>query len=496
MSIRLRLTLGHTVLLALVLACFAAVVYFSVDRQLTSQLEYAIHLQAFESSRSVHEIGLGQSGGRVQALPIAATTALADQRVFVQILDTSGRPLALSDNLAQPLPTPTGSLQLAIDQGESHATLTIGAQQIELLSTALILDDEFVGVLQVAAPLQPLQSSLAQLRLLLVASVLGATGVAGCLAWLLAGRALRPVDRLTRAADAIGRSADLTSRVPEPAVQDELGRLAGTFNSMLARLEETVKNQQRFLADASHELRTPLTAMRINVEALLSPAATQLNDRDEALRAIAHETGRLSRLVADLLALARADAGQPIVRSRLALEELLLEVYQQTYPLTSDVNMVIGNIEQLEVLGDAERLKQLLLNLVDNALRYTPAGGLVTLELRRVEDSAMLSVRDSGLGIPVEHQAHIFERFYRVDRQRSGATGGTGLGLAICKWVAEVHGGTIAVDSRPGFGSTFAVRLPLAASVAPSDRRTIVLSTESSSYSQKSTCVPPPLAVE
>ena len=266
---------------------------------------------------------------------------------------------------------------------------------------------------------------------------------------------------MTQSARAIGAAADFSQRLPRPARQDELGRLATTFNDLLTRLDQAFAMQRRFLADAAHELRTPLTGIRTNVETLLRQSRGAPNERDESLRSVLRETDRMSRLVADLLALARADAGQPLDCRRLALDTLLLEVYQQEKALGQGVQLALGELEQVEIVGDRDRLKQLMLNLADNALRYTQPGGVVTLDLAQRDGSAVLRVQDTGPGIPPEHLPRIFERFYRVDEPRSRNAGGTGLGLAICKWIAEAHRGRIEVVSQVGVGSVFTVILPL-----------------------------------
>jgi two-component system, OmpR family, sensor kinase len=315
-------------------------------------------------------------------------------------------------------------------------------------------------MLQVAAPRQPLEISLNQLRGWLVGIGLATVCFAALLAWWLASRALRPVDRMTQTAGEIGRAADFTQRLPEPARGDELGRLARTFNEMLGRLDEAFSSQQRFLADASHELRSPLASIRTNAESLLRTRGADLETR-ESLEAIVRESARMGRMVEDLLALARADAGQPIAREPVALDTLLLEVFQQERRLAGEVQLAIGRLEQVEVEGDRDRLKQLLLNLVDNGLRYTPPGGTVRLGVRQERGRAMLEVEDTGPGIAAEHLPHLFDRFYRGDGPRSRGPGGTGLGLAICRWVAESHGGSINVKSQEGEGTLFQVALPL-----------------------------------
>jgi heavy metal sensor kinase len=462
MSIRMRLTLWYTVLLSLVLAVFALLVYAVVARQLASQLEYAIHLQALDASRTAHALPVASpavhSSGR-WTLPL--TGQFAEENLYVQLVTPSGDVLATSSNLPQPLPTPSTSLQTALISQEAHSSLALRGQAMTLYSVPLLLDSQAVAVLQVAASLQPLENSLAQLRLVLAVIVLAVSALAGAIGAFLATQAMRPVDRMTQSAHAIGAAADFSQRLPRPARQDELGRLATTFNDLLTRLDQALAMQRRFLGDAAHELRTPLTGIRTNVETLLRQSRGTPNERDESLRSVLRETDRMSRLVADLLALARADAGQPLDCRRLTLDTLLLEVYQQEKALGQGVQLALGELEQVEIVGDRDRLKQLMLNLADNALRYTQPGGVVTLDLAQRAGSVVLRVRDTGPGIPPEHLPRIFERFYRADEPRSRNAGGTGLGLAICKWIAEAHCGRIEVVSQVGVGSVFTVILPL-----------------------------------
>jgi two-component system OmpR family sensor kinase len=257
---------------------------------------------------------------------------------------------------------------------------------------------------------------------------------------------------------AISRADDLDKRIPQVGPPDEVGRLTETFNIMLDRLERLFRGQQRFIADISHELRNPLTTIRGNVDLM-----RRMNDVDLAsLDAIQAESERMTRMVGDLLLLAQADAGLPIRRERVELDTLMLQIYRQVRPLAEGIELVIGVEDQAAILGDPDRIKQLLLNLVDNAIKYTPKGGKVTLGLQRVEGWAQLSVADTGVGIPTQDLSHIFERFYRVDKARSRAAGGTGLGLSIVEWIVEAHGGKIDVQSEMGKGTTFVVWLPLA----------------------------------
>jgi signal transduction histidine kinase len=267
---------------------------------------------------------------------------------------------------------------------------------------------------------------------------------------------------------------------------DEVGRLAAAFNAMLdrlqgayaalqdanTRLEATLESQRRFVADASHELRTPLTTVRGNASLLRRFDVLTPDDREAAVEQIASEAERMSRLVADLLTLARADAGQLLERKSIPLGALIDAVAQQGRVLADGkVSVSVVRTADATVMGDKDALRQLLLILADNAIKYTPAGGSVTLGLRLEMGSgsrrlAKVSVVDTGMGIAPADLPHVFERFYRADRARR--SGGTGLGLSIGRWIAQAHGGDIAVESSPGAGSIFTVTLP-ALPAAPED---------------------------
>jgi heavy metal sensor kinase len=285
--------------------------------------------------------------------------------------------------------------------------------------------------------------------------------------WFLAASALTPIDRITRAARQISAN-DLHHRLNLKLPDDEVGRLAATFDQMLARLEDAFERQKRFIADASHEMRTPLTILKGDVEVALNrPRSTE--QYRETLELVNQTTDRLTTLVHELFLLARADNNQlPLDIAELNLTELLAEEVDGLAPQARKKGVVLdlNTPGELLIQGDAAKLSRLFMNLIDNAIKYTAAGDAVKVEADIQNGEARVSIADTGPGIPSQDLPHLFDRFYRVDaarsRQASQTTGsGAGLGLSIAQWLAQVHGGRIAVSSRLGYGTTFAVWLPV-----------------------------------
>lgn len=317
------------------------------------------------------------------------------------------------------------------------------------------------GYIEAVTPLGRLDSEMQTVRVFLPVLALAGLALALLGSWAIAGRALRPVDTMIRTARTITLSRDLSSRIAAPPHRDELGRLASTFNEMLASLEAASRAQQRFVSDASHELRAPLTAIQGNLELLHRHRNMPESEREEALAEVERESARLARLVSDLLVLARADAGVSLKRCPVDLDVLVLEAYREARHLSQGQALTLDPFEPARVEGDEDRLKQLLLVLLDNALKYTPANGHVTLGLHRRVTSVEIVVRDTGVGIAPEDLPLVFERFYRADPARSRDPGGTGLGLPIARWIVDQHDGEITLDSQLGQGTTATVRLPL-----------------------------------
>ena len=334
---------------------------------------------------------------------------------------------------------------------------------LRLISVPIIYRGNLLYIVQVGTSMESVDQTLNRLLLVLLVTMPLALAVSLAGGWFLAGRALRPVDAITLAAQRIA-GGDLTQRLNVPASADEIGRLASTFNNMIARLETSFRQIRQFSSDASHELRTPLTVMKGETElALRRPREAE--DYTVVLESNLEEIDRMTRIVDELLFLSRADMGEvKMERLPVKLESLLEDIHRQASLLGQEQNVqvVLGLVMPAVVLGDELRLRELFLNLVDNAVKYSRPGGSVDMSLVTQGNLAKFMIVDQGIGISHEDQERIFDRFYRTDDARTHAKKGTGLGLAICAWIAESHHGHIEVQSEPNKGSTFTVILPLA----------------------------------
>ncbi|HXF61095.1 MAG TPA: ATP-binding protein, partial [Caldilineaceae bacterium] len=339
----------------------------------------------------------------------------------------------------------------------------------------IIANRTIVGAVQVIKPVGGVQNTLSQVSRYLIFGTALSLVLAAIVGAFLARRALAPIDTITHTAGAISRAKDLSRRLNIPDDASEVGQLAVTFNAMLDRIQQLFRTQERLIADVSHELRTPLTTVQGNIELLRrifaapEPAKTELSAEimRETLNEVESETRRMSNMISDLLLLAQADSGSlQIQREPVEMDTLLLDVYRQTRRMAEQrrgphaLEIRLGAEDQAQVCGDRERLRQLLLNLTDNAIKYTPNGGVITLGLVKQDGWVKIAVSDTGIGISPEDQLHIFDRFYRADKARSREQGGSGLGLSIAQWIAHAHNGHVTVESELQKGSTFTLWLP------------------------------------
>lgn len=478
MSLRTRLTLYYVTFFAAALLILDIGLFVIVRHVLISSIDNELRLGAqllqrgfTESNQMPPAFFNGESMEVLLRKPPVRdfeTTSL-----YIRVYDQSQTVVANSPNLESEeirnlLLSPAADVQRAIQGEEVFLTIDNGPLHMRALLAPLIFrnpvsgQEQIVGVLQVMRSKAETDRALTLLSYTLVVGgliVLVAAARGG--AWLTR-EAFRPIDEITHTAQSIVRAEDLSRRVPVPDVQDELQRLSVTVNHLLQRMEQLFQTQQRFVADVSHELRTPLAAMQGNLDVLARGAVRNPALLEESLTDMRREVARLIRMVNDLLLLARTDTGLEIHREPVDLDTLLLELHRELRPLATHVQLQLHIEATAQVIGDRDRIKQALLNLSANALQYTPPHGTVTLHLDRHAGYALLEVQDTGIGIAMEDQEHIFDRFFRADRSRSRNQGGAGLGLAIVKWVADVHGGRVQVQSTPGQGSTFGLLLPLA----------------------------------
>ncbi len=337
----------------------------------------------------------------------------------------------------------------------------LGPYPVRVLTWPVIKAGRVISLVQVGMSRENVYATQRRFLLAMAAVLPIALLLAGGGGWMLARRALRPVDRMTETARRIS-AEHLTGRVVETGAGDELDRLGQTLNAMLGRLDAAFQEMRQFTADASHELQTPLTILKGEMEvALRSPRSPEEYQR--ILKSALEEIDRIARLVDGLLLLARADAGVlRMDRRPVDLDQLVEEIYGQARILAEarSVNLRLGPVDHVSVQGDYAHLRRLLLNLVDNAVKYTLPDGRVTISLQPSGGWASIRVEDTGMGIPPEDQARIFQRFYRSAEARSRGEGGVGLGLCIARSIAEAHGGRIEVESATGRGSTFTVLLP------------------------------------
>ncbi len=464
MSIRTRLTLWYTGLLAISLLVIGVLIYTLVGRILLTNLDERLIAQAedvialIQAENDPLQVMLL---GRAQLPPID----VYGSQYFIQIVQLDGRAVQLSENLrGQRLPVPLQFVQDIVPGEPRRMTLETSGARLRVISLPIPLGNRIIGIIEVAANMASTSDALDVIRRALLFGSLLALLLAAVGGNILARAALGPIKAITETAQQITGTEDLSQRIPVAMPGDELGELTETINDMLGRLDEAFNAQQRLVADVSHELRTPLTTIQGNLDLLRRGAADDPTMRSEALAAIEDQTARMRRLVADLLLLAQADAGLKLHRQPVELDTLLLDIYRQAQVMARNTGVTVrlGAEDQAIVEGDADRLRQLLLNLTDNAIKYTPAGGEVTLTLHRDDDWVAIGVEDTGVGIAAEDLPHIFERFYRADRSRA-RPGGSGLGLSIAHWIAQAHGGELTVTSEPGRGSTFTLHLPQAA---------------------------------
>ena len=469
-SVRVRLTVWYTLALALVLILLAVLTYVLYERN-SSQRTDSNLVELADAFATTFRAELKDQDGPDPAKE-AAREAMLEHRfrdtVFV-VLDANGNVVLSTLDLpaagssrerATPAIFASESFrELAANFNSSYRamrTLRAGRDVFRGYARRVeVVDENYTLV--VLQSLHPQHEMLEDIRDTFLWAIPVALLLASVGGYFLARKSLEPVAAMATQARGMG-AANLHDRLAVLNPRDELGQLAVTFNQLLERLEESFERQKRFMADASHELRTPVAILHGETEVTLSRADRSPEEYRETLGILKDESQRLARIVEDLFTLTRADAGQyPLQLQSVYLDELAADVMRRARTLAMAKKITLSAAIEPE-------LPRMLLNLLDNAIKYTPEGGQISLQCRRQRDDYTLSVSDTGTGIPVELQTRIFERFFRADKARSraeGDSGGAGLGLSIARWIAEAHRGRLELSKSDATGTTFTAWLPV-----------------------------------
>jgi len=465
MTIRQRLTLYYAALLTIIIILFGAITYAVMRWTMIGTIDSTLNDTASlitTNSRLLPVPGFG-APSRIE-IELASLDLFRASGVYVQAWEmVDDEPVFKESSLnAHSLGTTALDSRMLGNTQESFSNVNINNVALRVLTVPIIQSSNgrLVGNIQVATELETVNRASKQLLIVVIASCIFATIGAMMLSLWFSHRALEPIEQITQAAANIAGTNDLSTRLRWKGPADELGKLISVFNQMMGRIQHLFSVQQRFVADISHELRTPLTAIQGNI-ALMKRYGVDAASLDD----IETECGRMTQLVNDLLMLARADyGGIKINLAPLDLDTVIIECLNQAKALAKDrkLDIHLGHFQPVRVKGDHERLKQLVSNLLSNAIKFTPDGGEIIVTLGSNHEHAVLTVKDTGIGIHKEDIARIFDRFYQSESSRVHHDGeGFGLGLSIVKWVVEAHHGTITVSSEPKLGATFTVTLPL-----------------------------------
>jgi len=459
-SIRVRVALVYAAVLACILLCFGVLLYTAVHHYLAAQIDESVAELAQHFAVALPpKVELN-----AESVAMAAIDPFASPGMHVQVLNSSGEPILHSAGLGmRALPSSDADLRLALLGVATYYTANAGDERIRIYNLPLQQGGNTVGVVQVGKSYHDFDLTLTQLSQATVAGGVLAIALAALAGWAVAGGALMPIADIAATARAIALSQGFSRRLPTQKKGDEVDRLASAFNDMLASLESAYKSQRRFVADASHELRAPLTTVIGNLEFVRRTKELASEERDAALDDALAEAQRMGRLVGDLLSLARADTSQYMTMGPVELGEIVRELWAETSIRAEGRQLHLEAAAAVTVWGDRDRLKQVALALVDNALKYTPAGGVVTVTVSAAAGRCTLAVRDTGIGIAPGALPHVFERFYR-GAPAEGRERGAGLGLAIARWIADAHGAQIAIQSEVGRGTEVTLRFPAAVS--------------------------------
>ena len=462
-SIRSRLTAWYVTLLAIILILFSVLLNYFLAKRLHESVDNSLTVSATVVATSA-TMRLGNS-------PLPGLNQLFEQFMnqgnlnkFYRIYDGSGNVGSRSKNIsASQFPLSQPAYADALEGKNSYETFTVGGQQpIRVITMPILFEGKLINLVQVGTSLEAVQETLRNLKIFLFTAVPSVLILAALFARFMARRALKPISRIIDTAREIGQGQELSKRIPVLKIKDELGQLALTFNEMMNRLENSFAQMRQFSSDASHELRTPLTVLKGQNELILSKQRKP-EEYQEVISSNLEEINYMSKVLEDLFVLSKSDENQVNLDYKpVDLRALVEEVCKHAEILAEEKNIkiIIAFLEPIEIKGDEVRLRQMVWNVLQNGIKYTQQGGELKISLQNEGDFALLTIQDTGIGIPEEDLPLIFNRFYRVDKARTRDEGGSGLGLSICRQIAEAHKGKIEVESKLDVGTHFKIRLP------------------------------------
>lgn len=462
-SIRARLTAWYVFLLGIVLVLFSVFLNYFLTNRLHESIDNSLKVSASVVAKTAV---MNQS-----RLPMPGFGSFFDQFLgqgnlnkFYRIYDGSGNVGSRSRNIdASQFPLTQEAYSVALKGMDTYETFDVGGkQQIRVLTMPVLGSGKLINLVQVGTSLGAVRETLKNLRIFLIAAVPSVLALAALVGRIMVGRALKPLSKIAETAQDVGSGVDFTKRIPVSGSKDELGQLAATFNDMMDRLEKSYVQMRQFSSDASHELRTPLTVLRGQNELVLTKDR-EPGEYQEVISSNLEEIDYMSKVLEDLFILSKSDENEVwLDRKPLDLKMVVEEVCRHAEVLAEEKNMkiVIAFLESVTINGDVVKLRQMMWNILQNAIKYTPPGGEIKISLQNQDNDACLTIQDTGIGISREHLFSIFDRFFRVDKSRSRKEGGSGLGLSICKFIAEAHNGKIEVESDVGLGTKFKIRIP------------------------------------
>ena len=469
MNIRTKISLWYAGLLILIIVLFSVAVFGVIQATIINSIDSGLAQTSSNIRQNIRVIPMGEFGALETGVVFRNSDIFNVPGLSIQVWQTSDSETRIEPILIQSS-SDLRDVEHALDSSALNATsptfnkvILNNIPERVMTQPFITTDGQQLGVIQIASSLHIVdQVTTGLIKVMLVVTIIGVV-ISIVLGMMLSYRALQPIQEITAAAARISTTDDLTTRLPENVPDDEIGHLTRVFNHMMARLEHLFGVQQRFVTDLSHELRTPLTAIQGNLDMI-----NRYGLDDDSLQVMQHATSRMTRMVNEVLMLARADYGDVTIDLYpLDLDEIVMETVSiapsHAHNKGRNLTFKLAQQESVQINGNFERLQQVVHNLISNACKFTPDGGTITLSVYQCDDSGILEVTDTGIGIAKENLTRIFDRFYQIDDSRAhfNDDDGAGLGLAIVKWIVDAHRGEIEVESQVDVGTTFRVKFPL-----------------------------------